>query len=91
VPYAQAMRLHESAAFAAFLQKRSRLIESLNDLGNRLDNWIQTSENVDLTMTDVAHLEGLLSGRRDLVNELAALDDSFMSTLLTLLTPEPTN
>lgn len=85
------MKLKEHSAFASFVQKRSRLLERLTDLGDRLDAWIQSNENEELTVIEVAHLEGLLSGRRDLLNELAALDETFMTNMLTLITPEAAN
>jgi hypothetical protein len=85
------VKLKEHSAFASFVQKRSRLLERLTDLGDRLDAWIQSNENEELTVTEVAHLEGLLSGRRDLLNELAALDETFMTNMLTLIAPEAAN
>lgn len=86
-----AVKLREHSEFASFVQKRSRLLERLTDLGTRLDAWIQANEDQEPTLTEVAHLEGLLSGRRDVLNELAALDEAFMTNMLTLIAPETAN
>ena len=82
------MKLQGSEAFRAFTQKRQRLLESLDASRSHVDRWIEEFSDKEVTLTEVALLEGLLSGRRDVLSELAALDDSFIASLLTLLGSE---
>jgi hypothetical protein len=82
------MKLQGSEAFRAFTQKRQRLLESLDASRSHVDRWIEEFSDKEVTLTEVALLEGLLSGRRDVLSELAALDDSFITSLLTLLDSE---
>jgi hypothetical protein len=82
------MKLQGFGAFRAFIQKRQRLLESLDASRSHVDRWIEEFSDKEVTLTEVALLEGLLSGRRDVLSELAALDDSFITSLLTLLDSE---
>jgi hypothetical protein len=82
------MKLQGFGAFRAFIQKRQRLLDSLDASRSHVDRWIEEFSDKEVTLTEVALLEGLLSGRRDVLSELAALDDSFITSLLTLLDSE---
>jgi hypothetical protein len=51
-------------------------------LRNDVDRWLADNDGDDPTMGDIAKLAGLLETRRDLLNELAALDERFLKYLL---------
>jgi hypothetical protein len=53
-------------------------------LRNDVDRWLADNDGDDPTMGDIAKLAGLLETRRDLLNELAALDERFLKYLLQL-------
>ena len=71
-----------SKEFQAFIDGRSRLNEQLDRLRADVDRWLATNDGDDPTMGDIAKLAGLLETRKDLLNELAALDERFLKYLL---------
>ena len=68
--------------FQAFITGRSRLNEQLDRLRESVDRWLADNDGDDPTMGDIAKLAGLLETRKDLLNELAALDERFLKYLL---------
>ena len=56
--------------------------DQLDRLRNDVDRWLADNDGDDPTMGDIAKLAGLLETRRDLLNELAALDERFLKYLL---------
>ena len=70
--------------FQAFIDGRGRLNEQLDRLRDDVDRWLANNNGGDPTMGDIAKLAGLLETRKDLLNELAALDDRFLKYLLQL-------
>jgi len=58
------------------------LNDQLDRLRNDVDRWLADNDGDDPTMGDIAKLAGLLETRRDLLNELAALDERFLKYLL---------
>ena len=71
-----------SREFQAFITGRSRLNEQLDRLREGVDGWLADNDGDDPTMGDIAKLAGLLETRKDLLNELAALDERFLEYLL---------
>ena len=71
-----------SREFQAFITGRSRLTEQLDRLRDGVDRWLADNDGDDPTMGDIAKLAGLLETRKDLLNELAALDERFIEYLL---------
>ena len=70
--------------FQVFTDGRSRLNEQLDRLRDDVDRWLANNDGDDPTMGDIAKLAGLLETRKDLLNELAALDERFLKYLLQL-------
>ena len=68
--------------FRAFIDGRARLNEQLDRLRADVDRWLDSNAGDDPTMGDIAKLAGLLETRKDLLNELAALDERFLKYLL---------
>ena len=56
--------------------------DQLDRLRNDVDRWLADNDGDDPTMGDIAKLAGLLETRKDLLNELAALDERFLEYLL---------
>lgn len=69
--------------FQRFVQRRAVLNERLEAARVAIDQWIAENDR-EPSMSQLAHLEGLLKVRRDLLEELIRLDDSFMGHLLRL-------
>ena len=84
-PYA-GLALSEGHAreFQAFTDGRSRLNEQLDRLRDDVDRWLASNSGNDPTMGDIAKLAGFLETRKDLLSELAALDERFLKYLLQL-------
>lgn len=68
--------------FQRFVEQRRRLNEKLDSSRVEVDQWIEVHQENEATLVEIAHLEGLLQERRDLLSALAALDDSFVGHLL---------
>jgi hypothetical protein len=71
--------------FQAFIDGRNRLNEQLDRLRADVDRWLaQNGDAEDPSIGDIAKLAGLLETRRNLLTELAQLDDNFLKYLLQL-------
>ena len=70
--------------FRRFVQLRQELNTQLADRAAEVDEWLARKYETSPTFADLALLEGLLLERRNLLSELAALDDDFMNHLLRL-------
>jgi hypothetical protein len=60
-------------------------MEHLDSSRTVLDNWIDAHRKQQASITDLAQLEGLLAERRNMLDELAKLDDSLLEHLVVLL------
>jgi len=75
--------------FQAFIDGRNRLNERLDRLKADIDRWLNTNHiDQDPSMTDIAKLSGLLETRKDLLQDLAKLDEDFLMYLLRLRPPQ---
>ena len=83
------MNLQRDSEFARFTQKRQRLNEQLDESRGRLDAWLAEHSHQEISVTDLAYLEGLLQARRSLLSELVALDETFMLHMLDLRNQGP--
>jgi hypothetical protein len=71
--------------FQAFIDGRNRLNEQLDRLRADVDRWLdQNDDDNEPSIGDIAKLAGLLETRRNLLTELAQLDDNFVKFLLQL-------
>jgi hypothetical protein len=71
--------------FQTFIDGRNRLNEQLDRLRADVDHWLaQNNDDEDPSIGGIAKLAGLLETRRNLLNELAQLDDNFVKYLLQL-------
>jgi hypothetical protein len=74
--------------FQAFIDGRNRLNEQLDRLKHDIDRWLSGNavniDEGDPAMTDIAKLAGILETRKELLTELAKLDDNFIKYLLHL-------
>lgn len=67
---------------------RNRLNEQLDRLKGDVDRWLATNHvDNDPSITNIAKLAGLLETRKELLRELAELDDNFLKYLLQLRNP----
>jgi hypothetical protein len=76
--------VESSPEFARFIAQRARLNERLATTGAQLDEMLNEHESGHYALGELAALEGILATRRDLLSELARLDDSFVNYLLSL-------
>jgi hypothetical protein len=74
--------LQETEEYRRFVQRRAFLNTRLAETGADVDAWIQTHEGVQPALSQLGLLEGLLSERRNLLRELADLDDDFVTYML---------
>ena len=72
----------EDSAFHRFVQTRRLLNERLEPARADIDKWLAHHPDGDADINSLAQLEFLLQTRRELLAELAALDDAFMNHLL---------
>jgi hypothetical protein len=72
--------------FQLFVNRRSLLNEKLDSKRLEVDGAIEILQeaDADASVAQIGYLAGLLLERRDLLSELAALDDAFVAHLLTL-------
>jgi hypothetical protein len=69
--------------FQNFIDGRNRLNEQLDRLKADVDRWLAANTgDEEPSMTNIAKLAGLLETRKDLLTELAHLDDNFVKYLL---------
>ena len=82
------MTAQRNKEFQIFIESRSRLNEQLDRLRAEVDNWLAANAGDavegDPSLKDIAALAGLLENRKDLLSELARLDDNFITFLLQL-------
>ena len=82
------MTTQRAREFQAFIDGRSRLNEQLDRLRADIDRWLdQNGDDAEPSIASIAKLAGLLETRRNLLKELADLDDNFLKYLLTLRAP----
>ena len=82
------MQLQSDEEFSRFLQRRARLNEQLDTDRIEIDAWLEAHMEGDVTVVELGLLEGLLQARSKHLNELAALDESFMDHLVELLSAQ---
>ena len=79
------MTTQRDKEFQAFIDGRNRLNEQLDRLRADIDRWLaQNGDEDERSIAGIAKLAGLLETRRNLLHELAALDDNFVKYLLQL-------
>lgn len=79
------MTTQRAKEFQTFTEGRNRLNEQLDRLRADVDRWLDESgEDDEPSIAGIAKLAGLLETRRNLLNELAQLDDNFLKYLLQL-------
>ena len=66
-------------------------MERLDTLRAGLDDWIAAHKTQPASVTELAHLEGLLAERGNLLGELLKLDDSLLEHLVVLLERDGSN
>jgi hypothetical protein len=71
--------------FARFVERRSRLLESLDGGRTRVDEWLEEHKTKRPNITALAYLEGLIAERRSMLEELMVLDESLLEHLVVLL------
>jgi len=76
--------IQSSREYGQFVERRRNLNEQIETTGLAVDDWIATHEARAPSLGELAELEGLLSQRRDLLSQLASLDDAFMDHLVSL-------
>jgi hypothetical protein len=77
-------------AFMSFIRQRERLNQSLDQSRRAIDTWLE-QQPWPAPISALANLEVLLKARRDLLQELVALDDEFMLHLIQMRSqPEST-
>jgi hypothetical protein len=77
----RSQEISQNSHFASFIRRRKTLNEKLDQTRVRLDNWLEEESN-DLTPSSVAMLEGLLTARREALQDLIDLDDEFITFIL---------
>ena len=81
------MTTQRAKEFQNFIDGRNRLNEQLDRLRADVDRWLdQNGDDNEPSIGDIAKLAGLLETRRNLLTELAQLDDNFVKFLLQLRT-----
>ena len=75
------MTLHDAPEFIMFIEQRRELNERLDATRVQIDHWI-TAYEFPSPIMQIAVLEGMLIERRDLLQDLAKLDDAFIDYLL---------
>jgi hypothetical protein len=70
-------------SFQSFVNRRNLLNQKLDAKRYELDGVIERLNEADASVAEIGYLTGLLLERRDLLSELAALDDAFVDYLLT--------
>jgi hypothetical protein len=70
--------------FKAFAEARRRFNQDLEALRVQIDRWLAEHDSREPSMLEIANLATILEARRDLLSELAALDDSFLKQLLAM-------
>jgi hypothetical protein len=70
-----------TARLETFASRRNALNAKLTETGREIDVWF-ARQPIPVPMTELAQLEVLLKTRRDLLQELADLDDGFMDYLV---------
>jgi hypothetical protein len=68
--------------FNRFVERRAQINEELDSSRVEVDAWIEMHRDGVDNIAELATLEGLLAQRRELLERLARLDDSFMNYLL---------
>jgi hypothetical protein len=76
--------MNADPVFERFVERRRRLNERLHASASEVDQWLDQNTEAMPGLSELARLEVLLAERRDMLTELAALDDSFMTHLLEL-------
>ena len=74
--------IKDSAEYQRFIALRTRITDRLAETAGDVDAWLVARQASDPSITELGFLEGVLSERRDLLRELADLDDGFVSFLL---------
>jgi len=77
--------------FQQFVDRRELLNKKLDAKRSELDGVIDRLKETDVSLTEISYLTGLLLERRDLLSELAALDDAFVNHLLALRSQSPSD
>ncbi len=71
------------AELLRFSRRRLELNSQLDSARVDLDAWFEAMDG-EISMTQIARLQGLLEARRDLLARLIELDDSFIAYLVSL-------
>jgi hypothetical protein len=75
------MQLHDSPEFVRFAERRQQLNSRLDETRDKIDQMVAAYQS-DSPIVEIAALEGVLIERRDILKELATLDDNFIGYLL---------
>ena len=68
--------------YETFVTSRQRLLDSLGISRDALTDWIELHRTLDVSLMDLATLEGLLGERKRGLEQLLELDERFMLHLL---------
>ena len=71
----------ESLVILSFSSKRASLNQRIDESRREIDDWFE-GQPQPAPVHALAHLEALLKASRDLLQELVALDDNFVTLLL---------
>ena len=79
------MTVQRDREFQTFVDGRNRLNVQLDRLRADIDRWLEVNGQGEVrSLADIAKLAGLLETRKDLLTELAKLDEDFLKYLLHL-------
>jgi hypothetical protein len=71
-----------NGVLGSFFARRQRLNLALTAAAQRIDRWYERNQGPEPSLQALAIFEGLLAERRNLLEELAQLDDDMLVQLI---------
>jgi hypothetical protein len=79
----------ESDPYERLVSVRRRLRDRITETRDDLDSWIEAHSDRRPTMTELAHLGGILAERRSLLDQMLKAEDDLLAHLVAMRRNRP--